>query len=127
MNLALVRLGYPPVIIFKRQRAAYLAAMQRADGGDYGALAGLIAAAMRGDRNRFIEPGVAGSVRLVPLTLLADEEFTAIVLTRAAQDGRLDAVRGPDGSWLSSRRAVEACLGVRHQRWPASTTPAGGC
>lgn len=33
MNLVLVRSGYPPVIILKRQRSAYLAAMQRADGG----------------------------------------------------------------------------------------------
>jgi hypothetical protein len=45
MNLVLVRSGYPPVIIFKRQRGAYLAAMQRADGGDYGALGELIARA----------------------------------------------------------------------------------
>ena len=30
LNLLLVRLGYPPVIIFKRQRDAYLAALQRA-------------------------------------------------------------------------------------------------
>jgi hypothetical protein len=108
------------VIIFKRQRAAYLAAMQRGDGGDYGALAELIASAMYGDRNRFIVPNVAGPGRMVPLAALADEEFTAIALTRAAQDGRLDAVQGPDGTWLSSRRAVDACLGARQRRWPDS-------
>jgi len=118
MNLALVRLGYPPVIIFKRQRAAYLAAMQRADGGDYDALAELIARAMDNHRNRFIVPSVAGRGRMVPLAALADEEFTAIALTRAAQDGRLDAVPGPDGTWWSTRRAVDACLVARHQRWP---------
>jgi Fic family protein len=38
LNLILVRLGYPPVIVFKRQRDTYLAAMQRADTGDYGTL-----------------------------------------------------------------------------------------
>lgn len=43
LNLLLVRLGYPPVVIFKRRRAAYLTAMQRADAGDYGALGELIA------------------------------------------------------------------------------------
>jgi ribosomal protein S28E/S33 len=123
MNLALLRLGYPPVIIFKRQRAAYLAAMQRADGGDYGALAELIARAMHNNRTRFIMPNVAGPVRLVPLAALADEEFTTIALTRAAQDGRLDAVQGPDGTWWSSRQAVDACLGARHQRWPENTAP----
>jgi Fic family protein len=36
LNLMLVRLGYPPVVIFKRQRDAYLAALQKADGGDFG-------------------------------------------------------------------------------------------
>jgi hypothetical protein len=74
MNLVLVRLGYPPVIVFKRQRSAYLAAMQRADGGDYGALGELIAQA----------------------TALAGDDFSAIALRRAAQRGRLDAVQGPD-------------------------------
>jgi hypothetical protein len=123
MNLALVRLGYPPVIIFKRQRAAYLAAMQCADGGDYGALADLIAGAMNDNLNSFIAPDVARPARMVPLAALADEEFTAIALTSAAQRGRLDAVQGPDGTWWSSHRAVDACLGVRHQRWPEDTAP----
>jgi Fic family protein len=123
MNLALVRLGYPPVIIFKRQRAAYLAAMQCADGGDYGALADLIARAMNDNLNPFIAPDVASPARMVPLAVLADEEFTTIALTRAAQRGKLDAVQGPDGTWWSSRRAVDACLGARHQRWPENTAP----
>jgi hypothetical protein len=37
LNLVLVRLGYPPVIVLKQQRAQYLAAMQKADEGDFGA------------------------------------------------------------------------------------------
>ncbi len=74
MNLVLVRSGYPPVIILKRQRSAYLAAMQRADGGDYGALGELIARAMYDNLNRFIVPNVAVPARMVPLTALADEE-----------------------------------------------------
>lgn len=36
LNLVLVRLGYPPIVIMKRQRPAYLTAMQRADDGDPG-------------------------------------------------------------------------------------------
>ncbi len=42
--------------------------------------------------NRFIVPNVADPARIVPLTALADEEFTLIALRRAAQRGRLDAV-----------------------------------
>ena len=108
MNLVLVRLGYPPVIILKKHRGAYLVAMQRADGGDYGALGELIARAMYDNLNRFIVPNVAGPARLVPLAALADEECTQIALRRAAQCGRLDAVQGPDGIWRSSRKAVHA-------------------
>ena len=38
LNLMLVRLGYPPVIIYKRQRLQYLQALRRTDRGDTGAL-----------------------------------------------------------------------------------------
>jgi Fic family protein len=116
LNLLLVRLRYPPVIIFKRQRSAYLAAMQRADVGDYGALGELIARAMYDNLNRFIVPNVAGPARLVPLAALADKEFTLAALRQAAQRGRLDAVQGSDGVWRSSRKAVDAYRAVKNQR-----------
>ncbi|HEY6790784.1 MAG TPA: Fic family protein, partial [Trebonia sp.] len=45
LNLLLVRLGYPPIIVLKQQRPAYLAAMQRADNGDYGPLGEILARA----------------------------------------------------------------------------------
>ncbi|WP_309244453.1 Fic family protein [Micromonospora parastrephiae] len=116
LNLILVRLGYPPVIIFKRQRDAYLAAMQRADVGDYGALGELIARAMYDNLNRFIVPNVAGPARLVPLAALVTTEFSLPALRQAAQRGRLDAVQGSDGIWRSSRKAVEAYRATRKQR-----------
>jgi Fic family protein len=34
LNLLLVRLGYPPAIIYTNQRAAYLRALRRADQGE---------------------------------------------------------------------------------------------
>lgn len=123
VNLVLVRLGYPPVVIFKRQRGAYLAAMQRADGGDYGALGELIARAMYDNLNRFIVPNIAGPARMVPLAALADKDFTIIALRRAAQRGRLDAVQGADGIWRSSRKAVDAYQAAKHQRRPGNTAP----
>jgi hypothetical protein len=104
----LVRLGYPPVVIFKRQRDAYLTAMRRADSGDYKALGELIARAMYDNLVRFIVTNVAGPARMVPLAALVDKEFTLVALRRAAQRGRLDAVQGSDGVWRSSRRAVDA-------------------
>lgn len=106
-----------------RTSASCTCAMQRADGGDYGALGELIARAMYDNLNRFIVPNVAGPARMVPLAALADEEFTMIALRRAAQRGRLDAVQGPDGIWRSSRKAVDAYRAARHQRRPGNTAP----
>jgi len=116
VNLLLVRLGYPPIIIFKRQRDSYLRAMQRADTGDCGPLGELMARAMYDNLNRFIVPNVAGPARNVPLAALADEEFSIAALRQAAQRGRLDAVQGSDGLWRSSRRAVDAYRATRKRR-----------
>ncbi len=118
LNLVLVRLGYPPVIIFKQQRPAYLAAMTKSDAGDHGPLGELIARAMLDNLNRFIVPNVAGPARLVPLAALADDDFSVAALRQAAQRGRLDAVQGPDGVWRSSRTSVEAYRRTRHARRP---------
>ncbi len=121
LNLILVRLGYPPVIIFKRQRDDYLRAMRRADAGDYGPLGEVIARAMFDNLNRFIVPNIAGPARLVPLTALAGKQHTVAALRQAAQRGRLDAVQGTDGIWRSSRHAVDAYDKLKYTRRP----PAG--
>ncbi|MBD0669671.1 cell filamentation protein Fic [Streptomyces sp. CBMA156] len=121
MNLVLVRLGYPPIIILKRQRDAYLTALRRADTGDCGALGELIARAMEDNLNRFIVPNVAGPARMVPLAALVDEELSLAALRQAAQRGRLNAVQGPDGVWRSSRKSVAAYKAAKHQRRPRST------
>jgi fido (protein-threonine AMPylation protein) len=120
LNLILVRVGYPPVVIFKRQRDDYLRAMQRADKGDYGPLGELIARAMFDNLNRFIVPNLAGPARLVPLAALADKEHSIAALRQAAQRGRLDAVQGTDGIWRSTRKAVEAYDATKFKRRPPS-------
>jgi Fic family protein len=116
LNLILVRLGYPPIIVLKQQRAAYLAAMQKADNGDYGPLGEILARAMYDNLNRFIVPSLAGPARLVPLTALVNKEATLAALRQAAQRGRLDAIQGADGIWRSSRKAVDAYLRTRQHR-----------
>lgn len=120
LNLILVRLGYPPVVIFKRQREAYLRAMRRADQGDVGPLGEVIARAMFDNINRFIVPAVAGPSRLVPLASLVDQHYSLAALRQAAQRGRLDAVQGVDGVWMSSREAVEEYDQTKHRRRPPS-------
>ncbi|WP_263166552.1 Fic family protein [Streptomyces sp. SCSIO ZS0520] len=121
MNLVLVRLGYPPIIISKRQRDLYLAALRGADGGDCGALGELIARAMEDNLNRFIVPNIAGPARLVPLAALVDEDHSLAALRQAAQRGRLSAVQGADGVWRSSRKSVAAYQATKHQRRPPGT------
>ncbi|HRC49393.1 MAG TPA: Fic family protein [Gordonia sp. (in: high G+C Gram-positive bacteria)] len=107
LNLMLVRLGYPPLIILKRQRNAYLSALDRGDNGDYGPLGEILARAMYDSLNSFIVPSLAEPDRLVPLAALVDEEFSIAALRQAAQRGRLDAMQTSDGVWHASKEAVE--------------------
>ncbi|WP_240312339.1 Fic family protein [Janibacter anophelis] len=118
LNLILVRLGYPPIVVMKRQRDVYLSAMQRADDGDPGLLGEVLARAMLDNLNRFILPNVAGPARLVPIAALVDEQFSATALRQAAQRGRLEAFQGPDGVWRSSRKAVQEYARTKGQRRP---------
>lgn len=108
LNLLLVRIGLPPVVILKQQRPAYLASLQKSDDGDHGPLGEILARAMYDNLNRFILPNVAGPARMVPLAALVDEQFKLPALRQAARRGRLDAVQAADGTWRSSRKAVEA-------------------
>ncbi len=106
MNLALVRLGYPPAVIQKRERDRYLEALRKADRGDVGPLGELIARAIVDNLTRFILPAVAGPARLLPLESLATEELNVSALRMAARRGRLRAMQGSDRIWRSSKQWV---------------------
>lgn len=116
LNLLLVRLGYPPAIIYKRDRGKYLRALGRADAGDDGALAELLARAILDNLYRFVVPAVAGPARLVPIAALADQRVSREALRMAAVRGRLRAQRGRDGQWRSSRAWVDEYLQERYRR-----------
>ena len=121
LNLILVRHGYPPAIIYKRDRARYLRALQRADTGDASALGEMLARAILDSLHRFVIPAVADPDRLVPLAALETPGMKASALRAAADRGRLRATRGSDGQWRSSRRWVEEYLASRYRR--EDTTP----
>jgi Fic family protein len=116
LNLLLGRLGYPPAIIYKRERSQYLNALRRADRGDYGALGELLARAVLDNLYKFVVPAIAGPARLVPLPALADDVLSADALRVAAARGRLEASKGADGMWRSSRAWVDAYKATRHRR-----------
>ena len=110
LNLLLIRLGYPPAIIYKGDRARYLAALQRADQGDDGPLGELLARAILDNLHKFVVPAVAGPSRLVPLPALASERISANALRVAATRGRPRASKAADGTWRSTRAWVEEYL-----------------
>lgn len=114
-NLLLVRHGYPPAVIHKRDRSRYLNALRRADGGDPGPLAEMLARAVTDGIHRFLLPGLAGPHRLVPLRSLADGELSGNALAVAAKRGRLRAIRRTD-QWYSTRQWVEEYKQHRYQR-----------
>jgi hypothetical protein len=116
LNLILVRLGYPPAIIYKNQRNRYLRALRRADAGDDGALGELIARAILDNLYKFIVPALAGPARIVPIAALARPGLTAGALRAAAVRGALQATKGSDGQWRSSRNWVDEYVRTRQRR-----------
>jgi hypothetical protein len=128
LNLLLVRLGYPPVIIYKQQRTRYLRALRRADAGDSGELGELVARAILDNLYRFVVPAIAGPARLVPLAALATPGISSGALRAAAVRGALQAAKGADGQWRSSRNWVDEYVATRQERMgrPKSDGPKTG-
>ncbi len=118
LNLLLVRLGYPPAIIYKGERARYLAALRRSDAGDYGPLGEFLARAVLDNLHKFVVPAVAGPARLVPLPALATDQLSANALRVAATRGRLKASKAADGTWRSTRTWVDEYVSTRYKREP---------
>jgi hypothetical protein len=116
LNLLLVRLGLPPMIVYKRDRTRYLAALRRADKGDVGPLGEFLARAVLDSLHRFVVPAVAGPARLVPLPALATDLLSANALRVAATRGRLKASKAADGTWRSSRAWVDEYVAGRYKR-----------
>ena len=116
LNLVLVRLGYAPAIVYKRDRTKYLQALRSADVGDSGRLGELIARAVLDNLYRFVVPAVAGPNRLVPLAALASPDLTEGALRVAANRGRLRAQKGSDGQWRSTKTWLDSYVASRHQR-----------
>ena len=115
-NLLLVRLGFPPAIIYKGDRSRYLTALCRADQGDAGPLGEFFARAVLNNLHKFVVPAVAGPARLVPLPALATELLSADALRVAAFRGRLKASKAPDGTWRSTRVWVDEYVATRYKR-----------
>lgn len=117
MNLILVRRGYAPTIIYKRDRPRYLRALERADRGEHGPLAELIARAAKDSLDRFLLPALAGPFQMLPLSALAGRTLSPLALRRAAEKGRLKAQRRA-GGWYSTKTWVDRYARSRRTRRP---------
>jgi Fic family protein len=122
LNLLLVRAGYPPAIILKRDRDKYRAALRRADGGDPGALAEMLARAVTENIQKFILPAKAQPDQPVPLASLVRDGLGAPALRAAIERGRLQALRGEDGHYRSTATWVDEYLAQRYRRIATHTT-----
>jgi Fic family protein len=98
LNLLLVRLGYPPAIIYKGERTRYLNALRRADQGDLGSLGEFLTRAILDNLHKFVVSAIAGPARLVPLPALATEKLSA------------------NATWRSSTAWVEEYEASRYKR-----------
>lgn len=116
LNLVLVRLGYAPAIIYKRDRSKYLRALRAADAGDPGPLGEMLARAVLDNLYRFIVPAVAGPNRLVPIAALTRHDVTEGALRAAANRGRVRAQKGADGQWRSTKAWVDEYVSSRQER-----------
>ena len=117
LNLILVRLGYPPAVIYKQDRERYLRALRRADDGRPAMLGAMLARAVLNSLHQYAAPAAGEEDRPAPLAALAGPDLKLPALRAAAARGRLKAVRGPDGQWRSSRRWVDE---YRAGRWRRS-------
>lgn len=116
MNLMLVRRGYPPAIIYNRDRPKYIAALSQADRrGNIGPLAALIARSVKDGIDRFLLPELAGPQRMVPLSGLVRPDLTGPALRLAAERGRLRAQRRGT-RWYSTKKWVDEYVASRYQR-----------
>lgn len=130
LNLLLMRGGYPPALLLRDWRGAYLRGLQQADAGRYNPLANLVGRAVEGGLDLYLEvcsvpvsvpvlvPGPPSGPKseyehnidyrdYKPLSELAvGTVYSVNYLGLLARKGQIDAVKR-GGRWYSTRAAIE--------------------
>lgn len=122
LNLLLVRLGYPPAIIYTRDRNRYLRALRRADSGDPGPLGELVARSVTDNLYRFVVPAVAGPHRLVPMRRAGHEDPECV---HASSGHRAGSAEGAEGSRWPMAKHPRLGRRVRCEQVPPSAVTRG--
>ena len=94
-------------------------------GAPSGKLAELIARAVKDSLDRFLLPALAGPLQILPLSALTRKDLTTLALRRAAEKGRLKAVRRSAG-WYSTKQWVDTYARSRRRGSPAHASARSG-
>ncbi|HUS17067.1 MAG TPA: Fic family protein [Chloroflexia bacterium] len=108
LNLLLLQAGYPPALLLRQWRGAYLRALRGADVGYYGALLNLVGRAVEGALDLYLEAAATPPAAdpYVPLAALAQRSgYSANYLGLLVRRGHIPAVRR-GGRWYSTHTAV---------------------
>lgn len=125
LNLMLMRDGYPPALLLRDWRIAYIRAIQTASTGNYTPIANLIGRAVEGGFDLYLEACASIPDRqYVPLAQLAkDNGYTANYLGLLVRQGRLWAVKR-SGRWQSTQHALDQYRAeVAEGRFPSGRPP----
>lgn len=108
LNLLLMRAGYPPALLLREWRLAYVRALSAADTGKYTPLANLVGRAVEGGLDLYLEACAAMPEEELyqPLAALARSSgYSAAHLGWLVRQGRLHAIKR-GGRWYSTPEAI---------------------
>jgi Fic family protein len=105
-NLYLIRHGYPPIVLDKKNRQQYYQALREADNGDLSVFTTFIARAVNESLSHYLT--IAGGKEiLIPLGELAKvSPYSQEYLSLAARKGLLDATKIGD-TWYATWQALD--------------------
>lgn len=108
LNLLLMKAGYPPALLLRDWRGAYLRGMQQADMGRYTPLVNLIGRSVEGGLDLYLEVcSTPPSGEYRPMSELTEgTDYSVNYLGLLARKGQIDAVKR-GGRWYSTRAAIE--------------------
>ncbi len=108
LDLLLMQGGYPPALLLRDWRGAYLRGLQQADTGRYSPLVNLIGRAVEGGLDLYLEvcatPPTDEYLRMSELA--EGTGYSVNYLGLLARKGEIDAVKR-GGRWYSTRGAIE--------------------
>mgnify|MGYP001591167351 CR=1 FL=1 len=109
MNLVLMREGYPPIVILKKERKKYFDSLEKAHFGDFKDFFNFVAKAVERSLNLYLNALIPTTKdnELIPLRELAKEtKYSQEYLSLRARQNKLNATK-INGIWYASREELK--------------------